>query len=110
MNAMKRRAIIGLWPAIALPLIVAATPFPATAATPCYPRDAIQAHLAERYGERPVGIGVTAGQLVELLVRPDGTSWTILVIRTDGLACPVAAGEDWTDVKGAARENGGSSS
>jgi hypothetical protein len=76
MNAMKRRAIIGLGSGIALPLIVAAAPIAAAAATPCYPRDAIQAHLAERYSERPVGIGVAAGQLVELLVRPDGTSWT----------------------------------
>jgi hypothetical protein len=110
MNAMKRRAITGFTPLIVLPLIVGATPIAATVATPCYPRDAIQAHLAERYGERPVGIGVATGQLVELLVRPDGTSWTILVIRPDGLACPVAAGEDWTDVKGPAPERGESSS
>src|SRR5215813_11012441 len=106
MNAMKRRAGPRLSPVIALPLIVAATPIAASAASPCYPRDAIQAHLAERYGERPVGIGVTAGQLVELLVRPDGASWTMLVIRPDGLACPVAAGEDWTDVKSAAPGHG----
>jgi hypothetical protein len=83
-----------------LPLLIAAVaPIdPANAAGPCYPRDAIHVHLAERYGERPVGVGVTAGQLVELVVRPDGASWTILVVRPDGLACPVAAGEDWTDV------------
>src|SRR5882724_10723177 len=87
MNAMRRRG----W-AFVLPLIIAAAPVGAHAAGPCYPRDAIRTHLAERYGERP------AGQLVELLVRPDGASWTILVIRPDGLACPVAAGEDWRDV------------
>ena len=72
MIAMKRRG----W-AFALPLIIAAAPIGASAAGPCYPRDAIHAHLAERYGERPVGVGVTAGQLVELLVRPDGASWTV---------------------------------
>ena len=87
MNAMKRRG----W-ALALPLVVAALPIAVHAAGPCYPRDALQAHLAERYGEQPVGVGVTAGQLVELLVRSDVASWTILVIRPDGLACPVAAG------------------
>ncbi len=97
---------------VALPLLIAAVApaSPASAAGPCYPRDAIHAHLAERYGERPAGIGVTAGQLVELLVRPDGASWTILVIRPDGLACPVAAGEDWTDVSEPAPERGESSS
>ena len=93
MNAMRRRG----W-AFVLPLIIAAAPVGAHAAGPCYPRDAIRTHLAERYGERPAGVGVAAGQLVELLVRPDGASWTILVIRPDGLACPVAAGEDWRDV------------
>jgi hypothetical protein len=108
MNAMKRRG----W-AFALPLLltVAVTPLRhAHAAGPCYPRDAIYAHLAERYGERPAGVGVAAGQLVELLVRPDGASWTILVIRPDGLACPVAAGEDWRDVNEPASNHGDGSS
>jgi hypothetical protein len=51
MIAMKRRG----W-AFALPLIIAAAPIGANAAGPCYPRDAVHAHLAERYAERPVGI------------------------------------------------------
>ena len=97
---------------VALPLLIAAVApvNPASAAGPCYPRDAIHAHLAERYGERPLGVDLAAGQLVELLTRPDGASWTILVIRPDGLACPVAAGEDWTDVSEPAPERGESSS
>lgn len=81
----------------------------AVAAT-CYPRDAVRAHLAERYGGRPVGAGVAAGQLVELLTRPDGKSWTILVIRADGQACPVAAGEDWTAMTPPMPEHGEHSS
>lgn len=76
----------------------------------CYPRDAIHAHLAQRFGEQPAGVGVAAGQLVELLTRPDGASWTILVVRPDGLACPVAAGEDWKAVREPAPEHGESSS
>jgi hypothetical protein len=105
MNAMKRRG----W-AFALPLAAAVLPVASHAAGPCYPREAIHAHLAERYGERPAGVGATAGRLVELLVRADGASWTILVIRPDGLACPVAAGEDWTDLSAPAAEPGESSS
>jgi len=101
MDAMFRRGRL-----IALSLAAAVASTPASAASPCYPRDAIHAHLAERYGERPIGIGVTAGQLVELLTRPDGASWTILVIRPDGLACPVAAGEDWTGVSAPTPERG----
>jgi hypothetical protein len=105
MDAMFRRGRL-----IALSLAAAVASAPAGAAGPCYPRDAIHAHLAERYGERPVGVGVTAGQLVELLTRPDGASWTILVIRPDGLACPVAAGEDWTGVSAPTPGRGESSS
>ena len=105
MDAMFRRGRL-----IALSLATAVASAPAGAAGPCYLRDAIHAHLAERYGERPVGVGVTAGQLVELLTRPDGASWTILVIRPDGLACPVAAGEGWTGVSDPTPERGESSS
>jgi hypothetical protein len=83
---------------LALLLLALCLPSIQAPAATCYPRDALQAHLAERYGERPVGAGVASGQLVELLTRPDGKSWTILVIRADGLACPVAAGEDWTEI------------
>ena len=105
MNVMRRCGWV-----FAPLLVVGATPTTADAAGPCYPRDAIHAHLAERYGEQPAGVGVAAGQLVELLTRPDGASWTILVLRPDGLACPVAAGEDWKAVSEPAPEHGESSS
>jgi len=107
MNAMTWRGR-----ALALPLLAAAAvPSTASAASPCYPRDELLALLAERYGERPAGAGISAGHLVELLARPDGASWTILVIRPDGVACPVAAGEGWTDLRpAAAPEDGGTSS
>jgi len=98
--------------AMSLPLFMPAlclASIQAVAAT-CYPRDAVRAHLAERYGGRPVGAGVAAGQLVELLTRPDGKSWTILVIRVDGQACPVAAGEDWTAMTPPMPEHGEHSS
>lgn len=104
MSIVRRRS----W-AFALLPVAGMIPIAAHAAT-CYPRDALQAHLAERYGERPVGAGVAAGQLVGLLTRPDGKSWTILVIRADGLACPVAAGEDWTEITLPLREHGEHSS
>jgi hypothetical protein len=86
--------------AAALPLLaaVALAPSPA-AANPCFPRDELLALLAERYGEVPAGAGLSRGHLVELLARPDGASWTVLVIRPDGVACPVAAGEGWTDLR-----------
>jgi hypothetical protein len=94
MIAMKRSG----W-AFALPLIAAALPMEAHAAARCYPRNAIVTHLAERYGERPVATGVAQGHLVLLLARPDGASWTILLMpsgaRGENVACPLAAGEGW---------------
>jgi hypothetical protein len=94
MNAMRRRG----W-AFALPLIAAALPAAAHAAGPCYPRKAMMAHLAERYGERLVATGVARGHLVLLLSRPDGASWTILLVPPGAqgaeVACPLAVGEGW---------------
>lgn len=97
--------------ACALPLLAAAfAPAAASAAGPCYPRDELLALLAERYGERPAGAGIAGGNLVELLTRPDGASWTILIVRPDGTACPAAAGEGWTDLRDEAPGVGGTSS
>ena len=78
-------------------------PAPAPAQPLCDSRARVLAHLAERYGEKPVALGVTnGGALLELLRRPDGTSWTIVVTTPPtsdrpGLTCLVAAGEGWRD-------------
>jgi hypothetical protein len=94
MHAAKRRG----W-AFALPLIAAVQPMAVHAAGPCYPREALIAHLAERYGERPVATGVAGDHLVLLLTGRDGASWTILLVPpgtgAGAIACPLAAGESW---------------
>lgn len=94
MHAMIRRG----W-ALALLLIAVVQPMAANAAGPCYPREALIAHLAERYGERPVATGIAGDHLVLLLSGRDGASWTILLLPpgTDvgAIACPLAAGEAW---------------
>jgi hypothetical protein len=89
--------------ALALPLIVAATSVAAAtkapAAATCFPREAMIAHLAERYGERLIATGVSQGHLVLLLSRADGASWTILLVPPGASggesACPLAVGEGW---------------
>jgi hypothetical protein len=78
----------------------AAVSFSASAQTgiPCYERESFLASLQSDYTERLVAAGVRDNKLIQLFVRPDGRSWTIVVLRPDGLACPLAAGVDWVDL------------
>ena len=70
--------------------------FEAAAQTACSPRTEVVGHLAKKYGEAPVAIGVTnKGGLVEVLTSGDGNTWTIIVSQPNGTSCMVAAGEGW---------------
>ncbi len=65
----------------------------------CRPHDDVLAHLAQKYDEVPVAIGVTnKGGLVEVLTTGDGDTWTIIVTTPQGISCLVAAGEGWRRV------------
>ncbi len=71
--------------------------------TPCNQRDSVIGHLAQKYQEVPVAIGVTnRGGLVEVLSTGDGKTWTIIVSTPDGTSCLIAAGEGWRSVPKAA--------
>ena len=62
----------------------------------CKERADVLGHLAKKYGEVPVAVGVTnKGGLVEVLTTGDGNTWTIIVSTPDGMSCMVAAGEGW---------------
>lgn len=71
--------------------------WPAAAQMSCYPAEAQEQHLADKFGERLVGAGVDAnGTLVRLYVSESG-SWTMMVTppsRPD-LVCIINAGEGW---------------
>ena len=62
----------------------------------CNTREIVLGHLAKKYGEVPVAVGVTnKGGLVEVLTTGDGNTWTIIVSTPNGVSCMVAAGEAW---------------
>jgi hypothetical protein len=62
----------------------------------CRDRDKVLAHLAGKYQEAPVAVGVTStGGLVEVLSSGDGGTWTIIVTSPTGLSCLMAAGDGW---------------
>ncbi len=68
----------------------------AAPAQQCDQRAKIIGHLARKYQEAPVAIGVTtAGGMVEVLTSGDGGTWTIILSNPNGTSCLVAAGEGW---------------
>ena len=75
----------------------AAALIPTTAASAeeaCDERADVLGHLARKYQEAPVAMGVTStGGLVEVLATGDGSTWTIIVTTPQGVSCLVAEGE-----------------
>ncbi len=71
------------------------TPTRATAQQVCATTDHVLAQLEQKFGERPVAIGVADGSLVELLTTKDGMTWTIIITTPKGMSCLIAAGEGW---------------
>lgn len=67
----------------------------------CYEYKKLQSALAEKFHEQPTNAGITGdkGQFAwTLFLSPKGESWTAVVVDTKGMACVVAAGQNWTDL------------
>ena len=55
--------------------------------------------LAQRYNEHVMGRAtIFNGNRLEVLTSPHGETWSVLVIRPDGIACLVSAGDDWRTI------------
>ena len=62
----------------------------------CAPRNEILGHLADKYSEAPVAIGLAKnGGVIEVLTSKSGKTWTIIVTMPNGVTCMLAAGEGW---------------
>ncbi len=62
----------------------------------CDQRSRVIGHLADKYKEATVAVGVTnSGGLVEVLSSGDGQTWTIIVSSPTGVTCLLATGEGW---------------
>lgn len=78
--------------------VTAATPTFAAQPSNCGPHADLVKALSDKFGETPSATALTdAGGLLEVLAADDGSTWTILLSRPDGLSCVVAAGENWQD-------------
>lgn len=59
----------------------------------CVERDQLREVLRTKYDEHPMFRGLNGfGNMVEVFGALDGSTWTIVVFRPDGMACPVDGG------------------
>jgi hypothetical protein len=66
----------------------------------CDQRTKVLGHLAQKYKEAPIAVGVTSsGGIVEVLTTGDGDTWTIILSTPNGTSCLVAAGEGWRTIR-----------
>ena len=85
-----------LIPLLATAGLVAATAAPAAAQGNCAPRDVIVERLAGGYGEVFSGGGLQSDEAIyEVWTSEADGTWTILLTRSDGTSCIMAAGTDW---------------
>ena len=82
--------------------VVAGSNF-ANAAQPnpsCTDRESAVSHLAQKYREKPVALGLASnGGIIEVLTNDAGSIWSIIVTMPDGTACMIATGEHWEPVQ-----------
>ncbi len=72
---------------------------PASAQSVCTTHAEVTKQLESRHSESQVGIGLAStGQVLEVFSTGDGSSWTIVMTRPDGMSCLVAAGEAWEQI------------
>ena len=73
-------------------------PAKADASIQCASHAKMTAFLIEKYNEAPRANGtINSTNIMEMYVSMQG-SWTVLLTRNDGLACIVAAGQNYEDV------------
>ena len=83
--------------ASAIAVLVAGLAAPAYAQSPqCGPFTDLRTVLAEKHHEVEHGGGIVNDKAVMIVfVSPDGATWTMAILGTDGKACLIAHGVDW---------------
>ncbi len=75
-------------------------------AAPCAKRSDFLQHLAVKFAEAPVAMGVKADGAVLEILTSAAWSWTILVTMPTGVTCGVVAGEAWSKSAAPAKPDG----
>jgi hypothetical protein len=73
-----------------------AEPAPQAAQTACKPWREVAQYLGERYSEHPVAVGLQSdGSLLQVYAAATTSTWTLVAMRPDGMACLIGAGKAW---------------
>lgn len=59
----------------------------------CGPKDKMSEALASQFGETPFASGISANSAVKFFGNPLTGTWSVVVIKPDGMSCVVAIGE-----------------
>jgi len=87
--------------------LVAAVFTPAAAAesaaqavqAPCKPWKEVAQYLGEHYSEHPVAVGLQSdGSLLQVYAAQNASTWTLVNMRPDGMACLISAGKAWEEL------------
>jgi len=65
----------------------------------CAPVKKVFSHLEKMGEEFSSGGQVDDNRIVVVMATPDGSSWSMVSIDTNGVACLIAAGSNWDDGK-----------
>jgi hypothetical protein len=90
-------------PAIGLALTAALTTTDVAAEPPteapqatCKPWKEVAHYLGEHYSEHPVAVGLQSdGSLLQVYAAQNASTWTLVSMRPDGMACLISAGKAW---------------
>ncbi len=85
-TALAIALLLGLWAGLK----------PASAQSVCMTHAEMMKQLDGRFSESQVAIGLASnGQLLEVFSTGDGSTWTIVITKPDGMSCVLTTGEAW---------------
>lgn len=73
-------------------------------ATRCAPTGIIEQELASKYAESIVSAGIVPGARMFTLANPKTGSFTVIIVRPDGVSCLVMGGNGFTTIEAAKPE------
>jgi hypothetical protein len=66
------------------------------AQAPCKPWKEVAQYLGQHYSEHPVAVGLQSdGSLLQVYAAQNASTWTLVNMRPDGMACLISAGKAW---------------